>query len=123
MTLISACQDQQAGISAIKCLSQGHNRMVQMVLNQEHVDHKHGTLTTRPCCLLFLYCCIGLYSAFFKWSQVSSISLLMLYDKYSKSHAISVFKNALVFLYDCNNLFVGNTYNLKKNLLANFSFP
>ena len=37
-------QESQAGESAVKCLSQGHNRMAQVGLNQDHVDHNHGTL-------------------------------------------------------------------------------
>ena len=39
-----ACQDCQAGESAIQCLSQGHNRTVQVVSNQDHVNHNHSAL-------------------------------------------------------------------------------
>ena len=45
----TAYQDHQAGESAIKCLFQEHNR-IEWVWNRGHVDHKHGTLTTCPCC-------------------------------------------------------------------------
>ena len=44
----TACQDHQAGESAVKCLSQGHNRMAQVGFEpRDHADHQSGALTTR----------------------------------------------------------------------------
>ena len=47
MKFRTASQDHQAWESAVKRLSQGHNRMAQ-ILNREHVDYSHRALTTRP---------------------------------------------------------------------------
>ena len=52
MTVIWNCLSRLP--SAVKCLSQGHNRMARVVLNQGHVHHKYGALTTRPRCPLML---------------------------------------------------------------------
>ena len=41
----------QAGKSAVKCLSQGHNRKARIDYNRDHTDHNHGNfnhLTTLP---------------------------------------------------------------------------
>ena len=38
----NACQDYQAGESAVKCLSQGHNRMAQVDIEPRHVDYNHS---------------------------------------------------------------------------------
>ena len=47
---MTVCQDHQAGKSAVKCLSQGHNRMARVGLNRDRVDHDPDALTTRPRC-------------------------------------------------------------------------
>ena len=46
----TACQDHQAGQSAVKCLSQGHNKMVQVVFEPRPCRSRSGALTTRPRC-------------------------------------------------------------------------
>ena len=44
----TACQDYQIGESALKCLSQGRNRIAREVSNRDHDDYYHNSLTTRP---------------------------------------------------------------------------
>ena len=55
MKFTTAFQDHQAGKSAVKCLSQGHNRMTRVGFEPRlgYVDHNHGTLTTQPRFRLF----------------------------------------------------------------------
>ena len=40
----------QAGESVKSVFPKDTTEWHEWVLNQDHVDHKHGTLTTRPCC-------------------------------------------------------------------------
>ena len=57
MKFKTACHDRHAGKSAVKCLSERHNRMTQVSFERDHVDHNHGALnpsTTLPTfCKLF----------------------------------------------------------------------
>ena len=50
MKFTTDCQDHQAAVSAVKCLSQGCNRMARVGLNRGHVDHNYDALATRPQC-------------------------------------------------------------------------
>ena len=58
MQFRTPCQDHQAGESAVKLPYQGQNRMLEWVLNRDHVDYYPGVLTTQPRlhdCPLFTY--------------------------------------------------------------------
>ena len=46
----TACQDHQAGKTAVKCLSHGHNREARAGFESRYVDYHHDTLITRAHC-------------------------------------------------------------------------